>query len=65
MEFFGANVLIEDNKILGNIAVAQGGGFWIVNEADEVIVQNLIGNNWAPSGSQVYSAVPQRTLDSV
>lgn len=57
-----ANVLIEDNKILGNIAGIQGGGFWIVNEADEVIVQNLIANNWATSGSQVYSAVPQSSV---
>jgi hypothetical protein len=63
---FGLNgagkVFIEDNQILGNDATLMGGGFWIVNEADEIIVQNLIANNWAPSGSQVYSVIPQSSL---
>ena len=56
-----ANGLIEDNKILSNIAGGQGGGLWIVNEADEIIVQNLIAKNNAPSGSQIYSLIPQST----
>lgn len=60
-ELFGAgNVLIEDNKILSNSAAGgQGGGFWIVNESDEIIVQNLFAKNVASSGSQIYSLIPQ------
>jgi hypothetical protein len=59
--FDGAtNVFVEDNKILNNSAAGgQGGGFWIVNESDEIIIQNLFANNIAPSGSQIYSSIPQ------
>jgi len=63
VELNGAgNAFIEDNEILGNTAWEQGGGFWIVNESDEIIVQNLIANNWSPSGSQIYSLVPQSSV---
>lgn len=60
-ELFGAGgVLIEDNAIVDNSAAGgQGGGFYIVNEADEIIVQNVIARNTAGSGSQVYSLIPQ------
>ena len=52
--------LIENNTIaLNSASGSQGGGIWIVNEADEVIVQNLIFSNSANSGSQIYSSVPQ------
>ena len=62
MELFAAgNVLIEDNRIVSNAASGQGGGFWIVNEADEIIVQNVFAGNAAPSGSQIYSLIPQST----
>jgi len=62
-ELFGAgNVLIRNNHVVSNIASGQGGGFWIVNESDEVIVQNLIAKNGAPSGSQVYSLIPQSQM---
>ena len=55
-----ANVFIEDNKILSNSATGgQGGGFYIVNESDEIIVQNLFANNIASSGSQIYSLIPE------
>lgn len=54
------NVLVEDNKILNNSAAGgQGGGFYIVNEADEMIIQNVFANNIANSGSQVYSLIPE------
>jgi len=60
VELFAAgNVLVEDNKVVRNISGGQGGGFYIVNEADEVIIQNLIAGNVAPSGSQIYSLIPQ------
>ena len=62
VELFAAgNVFIEDNKIVLNGPAGQGGGFWIVNEADEVIVQNLIAKNLAFSGSQIYSSIPHST----
>jgi len=57
--FAAANVTLENNKILSNAAATQGGGLWIVNESDETIVQNLIAKNTAPSGSQIYSTIPQ------
>jgi len=60
-ELFGAGtVLIEDNTIVENSAAGgQGGGLWVVNEADEIIVQNVIARNTAASGSQVYTSIPQ------
>ena len=62
---FGLNgagsALIQGNKVINNGPAGQGGGFWIVNEADEVIVQNLIARNTAGSGCQVYSLIPQST----
>jgi len=62
MELFAAgSVFIEDNKVLSNVSSGQGGGFYIVNEADEMIVQNLFAGNTAPSGSQIYSLIPQST----
>jgi hypothetical protein len=58
--FAAGGVLIKDNAIVDNSAAGgQGGGFYIVNEADEVIVQNVIARNTAGSGSQVYSLIPQ------
>ena len=59
--FAAANVLIEDNRILSNGPAGQGGGLYIVNEADEIIVQNLIAKNKASSGSQIYSLIPHST----
>ena len=44
---------IENNTISGNRALgaaSQGGGIWIVNDSDALIVQNLIVNNAAGSG---------------
>jgi hypothetical protein len=54
------STLIEDNTIVDNNASGgQGGGLYIINEADEIIVQNLIVGNAAGSGSQIYSLIPQ------
>ena len=63
VELFGSGtVLIEDNKIVQNsTSGGQGGGLWIVNEADEIIVQNVFAGNLAGSGSQIYSLIPQST----
>jgi uncharacterized repeat protein (TIGR03803 family)/parallel beta-helix repeat protein len=61
--FFAAGTAhVEDNTIANNsCSGCQGGGIYMVNEADEVIVQNLIYSNVAGSGSQIYSLVPQST----
>ena len=61
--FFAAgNAYVEDNTIAKNSCPGcQGGGIYMVNEADEVIVQNLIYSNVGGSGSQIYSSVPQST----
>jgi hypothetical protein len=61
--FAAGSVLIEDNIVTGNNVpfYGEGGGFWVVNEADEIIVQNLIAQNTAYSGSQFYSSIPQST----
>jgi hypothetical protein len=59
------NVLIENNKVINNGPASQGGGFYIVNESDEIIVQNVIARNTAASGSQVYSLIPQSTIGFV
>jgi hypothetical protein len=54
------SAVLEDNLIAYNSArYGQGGGMYVVNEADEAIVQNLIFGNTAGSGSQVYTGVPQ------
>ncbi len=57
--FAAANGTVANNKIVSNVASSEGGGIDIVNESDEIIVQNLIALNRAPSGSQIYSGVPQ------
>jgi len=57
--FFGAgSVLVQNNKFYSNISSSEGGALWIVNEADEVIVDNLFVGNMAPSGSEIYSLIP-------
>jgi serine protease len=59
---FGAgSVLIENNLITKNNGSDQGGAFWMVNEADEIIVQNVMFDDVASSGTEVYSSVPQST----
>lgn len=59
---FGAgSVRIEDNKFTKNNGGGEGGAFWIVNEADEIIVQNLMYNDVASSGTEFYALIPQST----
>jgi parallel beta-helix repeat protein len=52
------NNIITGNTATGLIPASQGGGIWIVNMSDAIIVQNLIYNNNAPQGSGVYFGVP-------
>jgi hypothetical protein len=64
--FAAGVVIVENNKIINNQAPnGQGGGMYLVNEADEIIVQNLIARNIAGSGSQIYSLVPQSSIGFV
>jgi len=59
---FGAgSVRIQNNKFTKNNGGSQGGAFWIVNEADEIIVQNLMFNDVASSGTEFYASIPQST----
>jgi hypothetical protein len=54
-----SSTLIENNTILSNSAgTGQGGGLYMVNESDEIIVQNVIAQNTAGSGSQIFSQIP-------
>lgn len=54
----GAGTVIQNNKIYDNNAESQGGAIWMANQSDEVIVQNLIARNSAPSGAEIYSLIP-------
>ena len=61
--FAAGTPTLRNNIIRGNVATgvspaAQGGGIWIVNDSDAVIVQNLIYNNIAGQGSGIYFGVP-------
>ncbi len=64
MTLFAAGTpTIRNNVITGNVATgvspaSQGGGIWIVNSSDALIVQNLIYNNSAGQGSGIYFGVP-------
>jgi hypothetical protein len=60
--FFAAGgALFENNLIHGNNGGVEGGAIWMVNEADEVIVQNVMYGDVASSGTEIYSLVPQST----
>ena len=52
------NNIIRNNVATGVSPAAQGGGIWIVNDSDALIVQNLIYGNTAGQGSGVYASVP-------
>lgn len=56
-----ATVLIENNRIYKNNGGTEGGAIWMVNEADEIIVQNLMYEDVASSGTEFYSLIPQST----
>ena len=59
---FGAgSVRIENNRITNNNGGGQGGAIWMVGEADEIIVQNLMYDDVASSGTEFYSLIPQST----
>jgi parallel beta-helix repeat protein len=52
------NNVISGNSVSGLFPAAQGGGIWIVNQSDALIVQNLIVGNSAGEGGGVYWLVP-------
>ena len=57
---FGAgSVRIENNRITKNNGGGEGGAIWMVNEADEIIVQNVMYDDVASSGTEFYSLIPQ------
>jgi hypothetical protein len=59
MTLFAAGTpTLKNNIIRGNDAYSQGGGIWVVNYSDALIVQNLIYNNNASQGSGIYFGVP-------
>ncbi len=65
IELFAAGTpTLKNNIITGNVAkgispYSAGGGIWIVNDSDALIVQNLIYNNTvAGLGSGIYVSVP-------
>lgn len=54
---------LENNIITGNSAsglspASDGGGIYIINDSNALILQNLIYNNTAPQGSGIYFGVP-------
>ena len=62
ISLFAAGVpVIRNNVIVRNSVddvAGQGGGIWIVNQSDALIVQNLIAGNTAGQGGGVYWLVP-------
>jgi hypothetical protein len=52
------NNVIARNSVSGISPATQGGGIWIVNQSDALIVQNLIVGNSAGEGGGVYWLVP-------
>ncbi len=52
------NNVIVRNSVSGVSPAAEGGGIWIVNQSDALIVQNLIAGNSAGEGGGVYWLVP-------
>lgn len=52
------NNVIARNSVSGVSPAAQGGGIWIVNQSDALIVQNVIVGNSAGEGGGVYWLVP-------
>lgn len=57
--FAAGTPTLENNIIKGNSSAGgQGGGIWIVNDSDALIVQNLFYNNNGSQGSGIYFLVP-------
>jgi parallel beta-helix repeat protein len=48
---------LRNNVIRGNSVLGQGGGIWIINDSNPLIVQNLIYNNTASQGGGIWFAV--------
>ena len=53
-----ANNMITGNTATGVSPASQGGGIYIVNQSDALILQNVILNNYAGEGDGIYFLVP-------
>lgn len=64
MSLFAAGTpVLRNNVIRGNSSQGgQGGGIWIVNDSDALIVQNLFYNNTASQGGGIYFLVPSGSM---
>jgi hypothetical protein len=56
--FAAGTPLVKNNFITNNSAYSQGGGVWIVNYSDALLVQNVITGNSASTGGGIYWMVP-------
>jgi len=61
--FAAGTPTLMNNIIAGNVAKglsngSQGGGIYIVNDSDALIAQNLLYNNNAGQGAEIYFGVP-------
>ena len=64
--FAAGTPTLENNIISGNSASGtQGGGIWIVNDSDALIVQNLFYANTASQGGAIYFLVPSGSTGPV
>jgi len=50
---------VENNRFSGNIGTLQGGAISMIGETDEIIVQNLMTGDIAPTGIELYSFMAQ------
>lgn len=64
--FAAGTPTIENNIISGNSSSGtQGGGMWIVNDSDALIVQNLFFGNTASQGGAIYLSMPSGSTGPV
>jgi hypothetical protein len=50
--------IIRQNTVSGLSPCAEGGGIWLVNQSDALIVNNVISGNSAGCGGGIYGSVP-------
>lgn len=64
--FAAGTPTIQNNFISGNSSSGtQGGGIWIVNDSDALIVQNLFYANTASQGGAIYLSMPSGSVGPV
>ena len=61
----GASPAIVGNVIRNNTACNAGGGMWIVNDSNALIVQNLFYANTASQGGAIYLSMPSGSTGPV